>query len=306
MKLNSTKPLVSVVIPVYNANGFLSAAINSILNQTYKNLEIIIVDDGSTDETPKILKSFAKKDKRVKILTNNKNLNIATSLNRGIKLAKGNYIARMDADDISLPNRIEKQMEYLLAHPDIVILGGQCKTIDTRDKTIGHKLFPVTDTEIRDALYYENPIQHPTVIFNKELIPKNFSWYNPDLPPAEDYDLFFRLAKFGKLHNLKRFVLKYRQYIGSSTFKNPLNTFNVTLKVRKLAITKYDYKPTLKSKMIHKFQKLVVKILPASLIYPLYILVRGIESPLEEIRLLFKFVNKLPNPARSLLQYFKS
>lgn len=291
MKLNSTKPLVSVIIPVYNANGFLSAAIDSILNQTYKNLDIIIVDDGSTDETPKILKSFAKKDKRVKILTNKRNLNIATSLNRGIKLAKGNYIARMDADDISLPNRIEKQMEYLLAHPDIVILGGQCKTIDTRDKTIGHKLFPVTDTEIRDALYYENPIQHPTVIFNKELIPKNFSWYNPDLPPAEDYDLFFRLAKFGKLHNLKRFVLKYRQYIGSSTFKNPLNTFNVTLRVRKLAITKYDYKPTLKGEIAHNLQVLAIRTLPQFLIYPTYLLLRGIKSPLQSISSYFRSIN---------------
>lgn len=283
MKLNPTKPLVSVVIPVYNANGFLSGAIESIQNQTYKNLEIIIVDDGSTDETPKILSSLAKKDKRIKILTNKRNLNIASSLNRGIKLAKGSYIARMDADDISLPNRIEKQIKYLLAHPDIVILGGQCKTIDVNNKIIGHKLFPVTDKQIRDALYYENPIQHPTVIFNTNLIPKNFTWYNTNLPPAEDYDLFFRMAKFGKLHNLNSFVLKYRQYIGSSTFKNPLNTFNVTLKVRKLAKTKYGYIPSFKSNLIHRIQKLIIKTLPVFMIYPTYLIVRGIKSPLQII-----------------------
>lgn len=279
MKLNPINPLVSVVIPVYNANGFLSGAIESIQNQTYKNLEIIIVDDGSTDETPKILKSLAKKDKRIKILTNKKNLNIATSLNKGIKVAKGKYIARMDADDISLPGRLEKQIKYLLTHPNIVILGGQCKTIDVNDKTIGHKLFPVTDKNIRDALYYENPIQHPTVIFNRNLIPKNFAWYNTNLPPAEDYDLFFRLAKFGKLHNLNSFVLKYRQYIGSETFKNPLNTFNVTLKVRKLARTKYGYVPSFKSNLIHRIQEITIKLLPSFMIYPVYLLVRGIKSP---------------------------
>ncbi len=302
MKLNPTTPLVSVIIPVYNANGFLAGAIESIQNQTYKNLEIIIIDDGSTDETPKILKSLTKKDKHIKILTNKKNLNIASSLNRGIKLAKGKYIARMDADDIALTNRIEKQIKFLQTHPDVVILGGQCKTIDINNIIIGHKFFPITDTQIRDALYYENPIQHPTVIFNTNLIPKNFSWYNSDLPPAEDYDLFFRLAKFGKLHNLNTVVLKYRQYIGSETFKNPLNTFNVTLKVRKMAKTKYGYTPSFKSNLIHRIQKLTVRIIPASLIYPLYTLIRGIRSPLNQISFLFKFVNKLPYFSRSLSQ----
>lgn len=283
MKLNSTNPLVSVIIPVYNANGFLSGAIESIQNQTYKNLEIIIVDDGSTDETPKILKSLAKKDKRIKILTNKKNLNIASSLNKGIKIAKGKYIARMDADDIALPRRIERQVKHLLRHQETVILGGQCKTIDIDGKVIGRKIFPVKDRDIRNALYYENPIQHPTVMINRQLLPKNFLWYNPDLPPAEDYDLFFRLGKFGKYHNLDKFVLKYRQYIGSSTFKNPLNTFKTTLKVRKLAIKQYGYSPTFKAKLIHRTQKIIIKILPAHLIYPIYIAIRGIRSPLQQL-----------------------
>ncbi|OGD83846.1 hypothetical protein A2572_02660 [Candidatus Collierbacteria bacterium RIFOXYD1_FULL_40_9] len=302
MKLNSTKPLVSVIIPVYNANGYLLQAVDSIQNQTYKNLEIIVIDDGSTDETPKILGTIAKKDKRIKILTNKKNLNIASSLNRGIKLAKGKFIARMDADDIALPNRIEKQIKFLQTHPGVVILGGQCKTIDITDKVIGHKFFPVLDKDIKDAMYFENPIQHPTVIFNTNLIPKNFTWYNTNLPPAEDYDLFFRLAQFGKFHNLKSVVLKYRQYLGSSTFKNPLNTFNVTLRVRKMATTKYGYIPSFRSKLIHRLQKLTLKLLPASFIYPLYTLLRGIRSPLNQISFLFKFVNKFPYFSRSLSQ----
>ncbi len=279
----TNKPLVSVILPVYNANGFLPAAIESILNQTYKNFELIAINDGSTDNSLEILKKYAKKDKRIKIVNNKKNLNISRSLNIGIISAKGQFIARMDADDISLPNRLESQIKYLLNHKDIVILGGQCKTIDTDGKIIGHKLFPVTNNKICEALYYENPIQHPTVVFNKNLIPKNFTWYNPELPPAEDYDLFFRMAKFGKYHNLKKYVLKYRQYLGSSTFKNPLNTFNVTLKVRKLAITKYGYKPSFKGKVIHKIQKLTISLLPKVLIYPTYLLIRGIKSPLKTV-----------------------
>jgi glycosyltransferase involved in cell wall biosynthesis len=294
----TNKPLVSVILPVYNADRFLSLAIESILNQTYKNFELIAIDDGSRDNSLDILKKYAKKDKRIKIIHNQKNQNIANSLNKGIKIAKGQYIARMDADDQSLPNRIESQVKYLLKHQNIVILGGQCKTIDINNKIIGRKLFPVTNNRICEALYYENPIQHPTVIFNKKLIPKNFSWYNPTLPPAEDYDLFFRLAQFGKFHNLKKYVLKYRLYIGSETFKNPLNTFNITLKVRKLAITQYGYKPSFKGKIVHKLQKLTVLLLPRVLIYPTYLLIRGIKSPFQTVSNYFSNKNYFPNLSR--------
>ncbi len=281
MKQALREPLVSVIIPVFNGNGYLDKAINSILNQTYKNLEIIAIDDGSIDDSYLTLKKLAQQDSRLHIYRNPKNLNISRTLNRAIKLAKGKFIARMDADDIALPNRIQKQMNFLLKHPQVVILGGQVKTMDTNGKIIGRKLFPVLDKDIREALYTTNPIQHPTAIFNLELIPKSFSWYNPALPPAEDYDLFFRLAKFGKLHNLPIFVLKYRQYIGSSTFKNPVKTFNVTKKVRRLAITKYDYTPSFKSKITHLLQVAVVFMVPDFMVYPIYVLVRGIRSPLQ-------------------------
>jgi glycosyltransferase involved in cell wall biosynthesis len=279
MRITKSKPLISVIIPVYNGNGYLATAINSILNQTYKNFEIIAIDDGSIDNSYDILKSLAKSDKRLRIFKNSKNLNISRTLNRGIKLAKGDYIARMDADDIALPNRFTQQMNFLLKHPQVVILGGQCKTIDVNGKLMGKKLFPVKDAQIREALYTTNPIQHPTAIINKALLPKNFAWYNPQLPPAEDYDLFFRLGQFGKYHNLPRFLLKYRQYIGSSTFKNPVKTFSVTRKVRRLARTQYGYKPSLRATLTHILQVAIISIIPGFLVYPTYVLVRGIRSP---------------------------
>lgn len=281
MRKTKNTPLISVVIPVYNGNGFLTAAIDSILNQTYTNIEVIAIDDGSTDNSYEILKNLAQKDNRLRIYRNKKNLNISRTLNKGIKLAKGQYIARMDADDIALPNRFEQQMKFLKNHPQVVILGGQCKTIDTTGKLIGKKLFPITDKQIREALYTTNPIQHPTAIINKAILPRNFSWYNPELPPAEDYDLFFRLGQFGKYHNLPVFLLKYRQYIGSSTFKNPVKTFSVTRKVRKLARTQYGYVPSLKSHITHLLQVAVIKVVPGFMVYPIYVLVRGIRSPLQ-------------------------
>lgn len=306
MKPKQTNSLISVILPVYNANGYLPMAIESILNQTYKNFEFIIINDGSTDNSLDIVKNYAKKDKRIKIINNKKNQNIANSLNKGIKIAKGQYLARMDADDISLPSRFQKQINFLQKHPKVVILGGQVRTIDINGKTVGHKIFPILDKKIRLALYTSNPIQHPTAIINKSLLPKDFSWYNPILPPAEDYDLFFRLGQYGKYHNLPSFVLKYRQYLGSSTFKNPLNTFNATLKVRRIAISKYNYKPSLSAITIHTIQKITLKLLPPSLVYPIYTLVRGIESPLEEIRLLLKLINNFSYPTRFLSQNLKS
>ena len=170
------KPLVSVLIPVFNAGNFLVPAIESIFNQTLKNLEIIAIDDGSTDNSLAILKSLAKKDKRLRVYKNPKNLNIANTLNRAIKLAKGQYLARMDADDIASENRLKLQIEYLRSHPGTVIVGGQCQTIDIDGKSLGHKNFPLTDKKIKQSLFEYNPIQHPTIVINKKIIPENFKF----------------------------------------------------------------------------------------------------------------------------------
>jgi glycosyltransferase involved in cell wall biosynthesis len=288
-------PLVSVVIPVYNGNGFLPSAIESILDQTYKNFEVIIIDDGSTDNSYEIMKNYAKTHSRLRIFRNPKNINIANTLNRGIKLARGQYIARMDADDVALPNRLSRQIKFMKSHRDVVILGGQVKTINIDGKTIGRKLFPKNDQEIREALFTTNPIQHPTAIIDRSLLPKNFSWYNPALPPAEDYDLFFRLGQYGLYHNLDKFVLKYRQYLGSSTLKSPVKTVGVTRKVRKLARTKYGYVPTPKALLIHYLQVAVVAIIPDFLIYPIYAIVRGIRSPFQLLADYLAGLNYLPN-----------
>ncbi|KKU32566.1 hypothetical protein A3K29_05785 [Candidatus Collierbacteria bacterium RIFOXYB2_FULL_46_14] len=281
MRSSQNHPLISVIIPVYNGNGYLPAALQSILSQTYRHFEVIAIDDGSTDNSYEILQRFAKLDSRVRVFRNSKNLNIAHTLNRGIRLAKGQFIARMDADDVSLPHRLAKQIHYLKLHPDVVIVGGQAKTIDIDGMALGRKLFPISNKQIREALFTSNPIQHPTAMINRSLLPKNFSWYDPSLPPAEDYDLFFRLGKYGNYHNLSCFVLQYRQYIGSATFKNPIKTFSATRQVRQRATSKYGYIPSFRSKLVHALQVAAVTLLPESLIYPAYVLARGIRSPLQ-------------------------
>jgi len=283
MNKNTNHPLVSVILPVYNADRYLPLALDSLLAQTYPHFEIIAIDDGSSDTSLSILKKYAKKDKRIRVFSNTRNIKISRTLNFGISKAKGKYIARMDADDIALPHRFQKQVRFLLSHPEVVIVGGQCKTIDINSQIIGRKLFPITHETINDSLFTGNPIQHPAALINCALLPKNFSWYNPNLPPAEDLDLFFRLGKYGQYANLPTYVLKYRQHYGSETFKNPLNTFSQTQKVRNLAVKKYGYRPTSKAKLINQIQIAAIKLLPKSLIYPTYLLIRGIRSPLQII-----------------------
>lgn len=286
-------PLVSVVIPVFNAAKYLPEALDSLLSQVYANLEFIAVNDASTDSSLSILNAYSKLDKRLKVYSNPKNLKISRTLNFAISKAKGKYIARMDADDIALPGRIEKQVAFLQAHPSVVIVGGQCKTIDINSKNIGRKLFPIKHEAIKEGLFTGNPIQHPSAIINRSLLPENFSWYNPTLPPAEDLDLFFRLGKYGQYANLPVFVLKYRQHLGSETFKNPVYTFSLTQRVRRLAVKKYGYRPSLKARMVNQLQIATINLLPETLIYPVYLLVRGIKSPLQ---LVWDQLSKIQTP----------
>jgi glycosyltransferase involved in cell wall biosynthesis len=283
----NTKPLVSVILPVHNAHKYLIKALESLRYQTYDHFEVIAIDDASTDDSYQILKAYAKNDSRFRVFRNKTNLKIANTLNLGIKKAKGSYIARMDADDFSLPNRFAKQVRYLQAHPGVVVVGGQCFTIDKDDRITGKKIFPTTHFGIHELMYTANPIQHPSIMVNRTLIPKNFSWYNPKLTPAEDLDLYFRLGKFGLYANLDTIVLMYRQHTDSETFRNPKHTFEITQKVRRLAVTKYGYTPSIKSRIISEIQTLVISLIPASLIFPLYTFTRGtkIKQRLEDLSL---------------------
>jgi len=284
---NTQKPLISVILPVHNAEKYLIEALESLRYQTYPHFEVIAIDDASTDHSYRLLKDYAKIDSRFHIFKNKTNLKIANTLNFGLTKAKGTYIARMDADDISLPNRFQKQLSFMQKHPGVVVVGGQCLTIDKNSTLTGKKLFPTSHIDIHELMFTANPLQHPSIMINRSLLPKNFSWYNPHLTPAEDLDLYFRLGKFGLFANLKTTVLMYRQHTDSETFKNPKNTFKVTQKVRRLAVEKHGYKPKAKSRIIAAIQSLVLTILPASLVFPLYTLVRGtkIKERLENLNL---------------------
>lgn len=271
---NMQSPLTSVTIPVYNAGHFLTQAIESVVNQTYKNLEIICVDDVSTDETFKILKMFSKQDKRVKIYRLKKHSGVSIAANFAISHSKGRFIARMDADDLMMKTRIEKQMKFLLENTDIVAVGGQCKRIDVEGKSLGIKRFPLTHKEIVSMVFRSIPIQQSSLMINRNRLPSSFPWYNKELPIGEDYELYYKLLQYGKLANLPDTILLYREHEKGISFVSQKKTFWYIWKSRLLGITKYGYIPDLKSVINVLIQTIIALILPDKLLYPLHMWTR--------------------------------
>lgn len=203
----SQRPLISVILPVYNGMPHLKQAVESIQEQSYKNFELIIVDDKSTDDSLPYIKKI--KDKRVKIIRNSQNLGIARSLNIAIKSSNGKYIARMDADDISVPQRLEKQLKFLQENKSISICGSYVYLINEKGKTIGSKKNPTGDHDIKKALNFYSPIVHPT-FFGKASFFNELSGYNPNFDNAEDYELLVRALNSYKMANVPEYLLQWR------------------------------------------------------------------------------------------------
>lgn len=237
-KMNK-EPLVSVVMPVYNAEKYVSEAVQSILNQTYNNFEFIIINDCSTDSTPKILEEFQSKDDRIKLIHNNKNLRICKSLNKGIKIAQGKYVARMDADDFSYPGRLALQVNFMESHPDVVVLGGEMDIINGSGKITGERRYAQTDKELKKTIFRYSPFSHPTIMVRKKALDRT-NLYNPDFVHAEDLDLYFQLGRYGEFANLSDKVLKYRILESGTTTSRLRDMETKTLKIRKKYYEEYD------------------------------------------------------------------
>lgn len=277
MKRKSTQ-LVSVVMPTYNAGKFLRASIESILKQTYKNIELIVVDDNSSDDTPRILRNYTKLDKRIKVITSRINLGVSRAANVGISYAKGDFIARMDADDIAYPERIKKQISFLLKNKTVIAVGGQCELIDSSGSKIGYKRFPLKSQEIKEIIFSHVPLQQPTLMVNKKMLPKNFVWYDNNYSSAEELELIFKLFKYGQIRNLAQIVLKYRMHDMNTSLANPKKTFYLTLKTRATSIVRYGYRPSIKGIMTSIAQAIFVSLMPANAVYPMYMYLRGIKK----------------------------
>ena len=208
--MNSVKPSISIIMSVYNGEQFLNESIKSILNQTYTDFEFIITNDCSTDNSKDIIQEFAKKDSRIKFIDNKKNLGLAQSLNNMIKISKAKYIARMDADDIALQNRFEKQMKIIQNNPDIDVVFTGTMLIDKFGNDICRSWKPKSIKKILQDLQYNNYIPHPSIII-KKLTLAEFDNYDTKFGTGQDRDLWIKMRdKRVKFYYLREILLKYR------------------------------------------------------------------------------------------------
>jgi glycosyltransferase involved in cell wall biosynthesis len=207
-------PTVSVVLPIYNGESFLREALDSMLSQTLRDLELILVDDFSTDNSRRIAEDYTQRDPRIKIIDNTQGKGLVGALNSGLDAATGVYIARMDADDISLPERLEKQWAFLQAHPAVSLCGTSIRSMGAAPAV--DIPYPPDHATICCRMLFVNPIAHPTVLWHAETFRRFGLRYHP-VSYAEDFDLWQRCADRLRLANLPEVLLLYRISSGSLT-----------------------------------------------------------------------------------------
>lgn len=245
-------PLISAIITVYNTEKYIGDAVKSILNQTFTDFELIIINDASTDGTLEILQSF--EDKRIVLINNETNQGIPKNCNTALKIAKGEFIAKMDADDIAHPKRFERQLAFFKANPDVVICGSWAQIFDADDVLIRT---PVTHDEIKAGLLFLNVMFNPVVMFKSSLFKEFGFYYNEAFPVLEDYTLWMDSIDTVKLANVPEILLKYRVHNNNiSVFKKSnqdmLNDYHHKIYARffqKLDMT-YDHKDLVRHRQI--------------------------------------------------------
>lgn len=232
IEVKERDPQISVIMPVFNGEKHLNEAVDSILDQTFRDFEFIIINDGSVDNTSKILDSYS--DGRIR-LVQRENRGFAYSLNEAIQLAEGKYIARMDADDVALENRLQLQYEFMESYPGVDILGGQADIIDEDGRLIGEMRKPISWPNISKYIKYACPLCHPTY-FVREHVYDIIKGYR-NIPPVDDYDFLFRALEKGcVMRNLPEKILKYRKTNNSMTANNFLRTVTLTSQIQKLHV----------------------------------------------------------------------
>jgi len=214
------EPEISVIMSVYNTPpAFLEASISSILSQSFEDFEFIVVDDASSDDDVKrVLDVYAVKDARLKVLRNRENLGLTRSLNRALQIARGRYVARQDSDDVSLPDRLEKQVLFMRHRPDIVLLGTRGYIIDEDDRIIGRWEPALVPSLIRKKLLRGNQFLHTSVMFRRKTV-LELGGYDESFRYSQDYDLWIRLLRRHNAANLPDYLVKHRINRESVAFK---------------------------------------------------------------------------------------
>lgn len=231
-------PEISVIMGVYNGERFLAEAIESILFQTFRDFEFIIINDCSTDKSEKIISSFD--DPRIKLINLKENKGLSFALNTGILKSKGHYIARMDSDDVSIPERFEKQVEFFKKNPEVSVLGSAYYEINGNGGIIGKKIFPTGNSKLKRMLIRINPFFHPSVMMKKDVLLKT-GGYDSSMRMLEDYDLWFRVSRNFVMNNISEPLMKRRYHSGNITLVTDDAQLIAGLKLRSKYIKKGYY-----------------------------------------------------------------
>lgn len=261
--MSSKKPQISVVMPAYNAERYIARAIESVLNQTFRNFELIIINDVSSDKTPSIIKEYQEKDSRVRMINNRKKGLIAGSLNKGIKLARADVIARMDADDVCYPRRLEVQYKLLMKKPEVAVVGANMTIVDEKGKIISKREYPTTSKQLKKVMFRYSPFAHPVVMYRKSVF-KELGGYVENIFPCEDIDLWFKIGSKYEFASVSKPLLKYTLYSTSSSHKKVKDVELLGLKVKIDALKKHGYKPSVFDIFFNLVQYTTLWFMPAT------------------------------------------
>ncbi len=235
--LNQISPLVSVVMSVYNGETFLREAIDSVLKQSFTDFEFIIINDGSSDKSLSIIQSY--NDKRIVLIDNDGNKGLIFSLNKGLEIAKGKYIARMDADDICMPERLDLQVKQFLNHPNAMIVGSDYYLLDGEKNNY---IKNISDSDYQKAVLLFTPcFCHPTVMMKNVFKDKQL-FYDKDFIHAEDYKLWTDLYAFGDYLNVDRPLLKYRHHASQISNQKNESQLSISKRIRENYLEKLKFK----------------------------------------------------------------
>ncbi len=230
-------PLVSIILATYNGLKYIEESINSVLNQTYKNFEFIIINDCSTNNVEQIILNYQKKDNRIIYIKNKTNLKLTQSLNKWINISKWKYIARIDDDDIWLPEKLKKQINFMEKNKDYWLCWTSTIVIDSKWNKIQKIKMRNTDREIKENILKSNQFTHSSIIIKKNILNNIWWWYNKKWEWTEDYELWLRIWKISKLYNLSDFLVKYRWLKTSISRKNKnkqqINNIKLCFKFKK-------------------------------------------------------------------------
>ncbi|QJD31129.1 glycosyltransferase [Methylococcus geothermalis] len=248
MTTPASPPRVTVLFPVYNGEQYLREALESLLTQTFPNFSLLAIDDGSTDSSLEILRSI--KDPRLSVKVNPTNRGLINTLNEGLELVQSEYVARMDADDIATPYRLEEQLAFMDAHPDVGLCGGYYERFTDTESIVVRP--PTTHEDISYALIFDNVMAHNTVMFRRSVLERYRLRYDPAFAYAEDYELWVRFARYSRLANLPRVLVRYRFHPANTSSRFKTEQEATAAKVRHIHRANLGLEPQVGDALLHR------------------------------------------------------